>query len=76
MPKVSNECMGMIKELPNVDPDELKETCLIKAKSTRQPSAYSLHMGKCLRARKGEFKDRKQLFRSCVDEYNRKKGGL
>lgn len=75
MPKVSENCMEMIKELPDVDPDELKQECLITAKSSRKPSAYSLHMGKCLRARKGEFKDRKELFRSCVDEYNRKKGG-
>lgn len=75
MVKVSENCIEMIKELPDVDPDELKQECLIKAKQKREPSAYSLHMGKCLRARKGEFKDRKKLFSACVDEYNEKKGG-
>lgn len=75
MVKVSERCFDMIKGLPDVDPDELKQECLIKSKQKREPSAYSMHMGKCLRSRKGEFKERKKLFRACVDEYNKKKGG-
>lgn len=72
MPKVSNECIDMIKQVDEVDPDDLKQECLIRAKSKRKPSAYNLHMSKCLRQKAD---DRKELFRNCVDEYNEAKGG-
>lgn len=73
MVKVTEKCIELIKAVPDVNPDELKQECLIKAKQHRAPSAYNLHMGKCLQNRKSEFKDRKQLFSACVDEYNKKK---
>lgn len=77
MPKVSNECMDMIKELPEADLDDLKEACLIAPKQTRKPSAYSLHMSKCLKERsKNRTSDIwKEEFQGCVDEYNENKGG-
>ena len=65
-------CLAKVEDdlFEEVDCGSSKVDLIAKKKSKRKPSKYNLFIGKCVKGKTGDIKDR---FKRCVIEWKKKK---